>query len=213
MGHFCKFHCELVSVCGCVRQAFRAQIQESLLRRQLLQQVARLSRGVQQSVSAQEHGRIGQQSHAPGQTQAVEKHLAQTQWVFLIGLCRLNPRAHLLKQSLGRRTGQRQQAQQRLMVTGSERKLRAGENETSCTLQEELRVVARISCPFECEFRIFMAKMPVTQLENAYLQRFNLETSHRKCPVRCCQSSVIAQHHNAPKLLLSTDLTHSTSDN
>ena len=51
-----------------------------------------------------------------------------------------------------------------------------------------------------------MAKMPVTQLENAYLQRFNLETSHRKCPVRCCQSSVIAQHHNAPKLLLSTDL-------
>jgi hypothetical protein len=123
MGRFRRFHCEWLSAHGWLRRVFLAQIQEPLLRRQFLEQVVLSDRSVEESVGTQQHGRIGQQGHAPSQTQTVEKHLAQPQLVFLIRLCRFNPRAHLLEQSLGRQTHQRQQAQQGFMVIGSKRKL------------------------------------------------------------------------------------------
>jgi hypothetical protein len=106
-----------------LRRLFLAQIQESLLRRELSEQVLLPDGSVKKSVGSQQQGRIGQQGHAPRQTQTVEKHLAQPQLVLLIRLCRLNPRADLLEQSLRRQTHQRQQAQQGFMVIGSKRKL------------------------------------------------------------------------------------------
>ena len=72
---------------------------------------------------AQQHGGIGQQTHLPGQPQTVQEHLAQPQLVFLKGLCGFNPRTDLPQQSLGWGGAQRQQAQQRLRLTGSVGKL------------------------------------------------------------------------------------------
>ena len=76
MGRFCKFHHETVSSLGWLRWGFLAQIQETLLRRQLAEQVLLPNRSVQKRMSSQQHGCIGQQGHAPGQTQAVEEYLA-----------------------------------------------------------------------------------------------------------------------------------------
>jgi hypothetical protein len=123
MGRFCKSHRESVSGFGGLRQRFLAQMQEPLLRRQFLEQVLLSNRSVQERMSAQQLGCIGQQSQAPGQTQAVEKYLAQAQLVFLVGLRWLDPRAHLLEQPLGGQTGQGQQPQQSFMFTGSKGKL------------------------------------------------------------------------------------------
>jgi hypothetical protein len=115
MGRFCRFRHELVSALNWLRQAFLAQIQESLLWRQFSERVLLLDRGVQESMSAQQHSRVGQQGHAPRQTQAVEEYLAQAQLVLLIGLRRLNPGAHLLDQPLGGQAGQGQQSQESFM--------------------------------------------------------------------------------------------------
>ena len=72
-----------------VRSAF--QIKTQLPRRQLAQgQRARWL--TQQRQRPQQHRRIGQQAHHPSQAQAVEEELTQTQLVFLVGLCGLNPR-------------------------------------------------------------------------------------------------------------------------
>lgn len=45
-------------------------------------------------------------AHLPGQPQTVEKHLVQTQLVFLKGLCGFDPRTELLQQSPGHAAGQ-----------------------------------------------------------------------------------------------------------
>ncbi len=71
----------------------------------------------------QQHRRIGQQAHYPSQAQAVEEELTQTQLVFLVGLCGLNPRPHLLQQSLTGSGVHRYQAQERFVSRGRISKL------------------------------------------------------------------------------------------
>jgi hypothetical protein len=122
IGHFCKFQCESVSGTCRLRQRFRTQIQEALLRCQVAQEMLLLlERRVQQGMTAQQHGGVRQQGHAPSQPQAVEKHLAQAQLVFLVRLCRLDPRAHLLEQPLSGQAGQGQQPEQSFVVARSKR--------------------------------------------------------------------------------------------
>jgi hypothetical protein len=53
-----------------------------------------------------------------GMMQAVDEHVAQAQLVLLEGLCRFNPRSHLLQHLLRQPTGQRQPTQQRLVRRG-----------------------------------------------------------------------------------------------
>jgi len=115
MGHFLRFWFEWPSSGGWFRREVWAKIQQALLSRQFLKQVA-LGWGVQQSMRAQEHGGVRQQRHTPSQPKAVQEQSAQTQLVFLVGLCRLDPRAHLLQQSLGGQPRQRQQTRQALMI-------------------------------------------------------------------------------------------------
>ena len=75
------------------------QIKAQLPRCQLAQEEwAR--RPTQQGQRPQQNRRIGQQAHHPSQSQTVEEKLTQPQLVFLVGLRGLNPRAHLLQQSL-----------------------------------------------------------------------------------------------------------------
>ena len=93
------------------------QVQPPLLRGQVAEP-RRLRGGVQKGVRPQQHCGVGTQRQAPRQAQAVEKHLAQAQLVFLVGLRGLNPRSHALEQGLGGSAGPRQQPQQTFMVAG-----------------------------------------------------------------------------------------------
>ena len=70
-------------------------------------------RGVQQRMGAQQYDGIGQQRQAPRKPQTVEKHLPQSELVFLIRLLGgLNPRADLLQQSLGSLRAEWQESEQ-----------------------------------------------------------------------------------------------------
>lgn len=122
MGRFCKFHNEWASGRFRLREGFRTEIQQALLPGQVAQRMLLLDRCMQQSMIAQQASGVSQQAHAPSQPQAVEKDLAQTQLVFLIRLCRLDPRAHLLEQVLGWQTGQGQQTQQSFVIARGKRK-------------------------------------------------------------------------------------------
>ena len=117
MRHFCRFQCELVAR-GCwLVQRFGTKIQETLLRCQVAEKLLRRldRRRVQQSMFAQHHGGVSQQVHVPSQPQAVEK----AQWVFLIRLCQIDPRAHLLEQALSRDAGQGHQPEQNSVAARS----------------------------------------------------------------------------------------------
>ena len=59
---------------------------------------------------------VGQQTHAPRQSQAVQKNLIQPGLVFLIRLAGLNPRPNLAQQSLGCLGGEWQQAGQTFVL-------------------------------------------------------------------------------------------------
>jgi len=98
------------------------ELEQGLPRSQFRQQLA-TARRAQQRHRTQQHHRIGQQTHAPCQPQAVEKELAQTQLVLLERLRGFNPRANLVQEALGGLSAQRQQAQQRLMLAGGVSKL------------------------------------------------------------------------------------------
>lgn len=72
---------------------------------------------------AQQDGGIGQQSHDPGQSEAVEENPAQAELIFFEGLRWLDPRAYLLEQSLGRASVHGQQSQQGFMCGSRKAKL------------------------------------------------------------------------------------------
>ncbi len=91
------------------------KIQFSLFRSQFAQQCAFNCRSTQQRVRAQQHGGIGQQRHAPRQPQTIEKHLSQSELVFLVRLSGFNPRSDLLQQSLSGPRVQGQQSKQGFM--------------------------------------------------------------------------------------------------
>ena len=91
------------------------KIQFSLFRSQSAQQCAFKGRSMQQRVGAQQHGGIGQQRHAPRQPQTIEKHLSQSELVFLVRLSGFNPRSDLLQQSLSGPRVQGQQSEQGFM--------------------------------------------------------------------------------------------------
>src|SRR5205814_10310905 len=80
---------------------FLSQIQGHLVRGQLAQQPSGLERFTAQCQSAQERYGISQQPHAPGETQAVEKHFAQAQLIFFKRLCWFDPRPDSLQERLG----------------------------------------------------------------------------------------------------------------
>src|SRR6266567_997830 len=101
---------------GSTRSALKIHL--ALLRSQSPEQRAFDRRSVQERVRPQEHGGVGQQCHAPSQSQAVEKHRAQSELIFLVRLSRLNPRADLLQQSLGGQRAERQQSQQGFVNRG-----------------------------------------------------------------------------------------------
>ncbi len=101
---------------GSTRSAFKIHL--ALLRSHSPEQRAFDRRSVQERVRPQEHGGVGQQCHAPSQSQAVEKHRAQAELIFLVRLSRLNPRADLLQQSLGGQRAERQQSQQGFVNRG-----------------------------------------------------------------------------------------------
>jgi len=101
----------------------RLETQLSLLRCQFAQQGTFGCRSVQQRMGSQQHGGVSQQRQAPSQPQAVEKHLPQSQLVFLIRLGWFNPGTDLLQQSLGRQRVERQESQQRFMRSGRVREL------------------------------------------------------------------------------------------
>ena len=104
-----------------MRSAF--QIKTQLPWRQLAQGGQRARWLTQQRQRPQQHRRIGQQAHHPSQAQAVEEELTQTQLVFLVGLCGLNPRPHLLQESLTGSCVHRYQAQERFVSRGRISKL------------------------------------------------------------------------------------------
>jgi len=76
MGRFRRFHCEWLSAPEWLGRVFLVQIQERLLRRQLLEQVVLPDRSVEESVGTQQHGRIGQQA-----MQQVKCRLLKNTWL------------------------------------------------------------------------------------------------------------------------------------
>jgi hypothetical protein len=101
---------------GLNRSGFKIQL--ALLPRQLAQQSALRWGGVQQRVRPQQHGGVSQQRHAPSQSQAVEKHRAQSELIFLVRLRWFNPRTDLLQQAAGGQRVERQQSQQGFVSCG-----------------------------------------------------------------------------------------------
>jgi hypothetical protein len=94
------------------------EIQPGLLRRQFVQQGALGGWCVEHGVRSQQHHGVGQQRHAPREPQAVEKHLPQSQLVFLVRLGGLDPRTDLLQQTLGGSRVEGQQSQQYFVNAG-----------------------------------------------------------------------------------------------
>jgi hypothetical protein len=140
------------------------EMQFSLLWSQFAQQRALGSRRVQQRVRPQQQHGVGQQRHAPCEPQAVEKHLPQSELVFLIRLGWLDPRTNLLQQSPGSQRVERQQSQQRFVI---------------CRCAGEL-ARATASLPTDCtEFRRGLGPKPMPifgHLVAEPLQRLALRT-------------------------------------